>query len=363
MTMAPSRRPARVTPTRVLAVTAGLAAVVAAVLVACALLGSTGIDLERALDATLAPNPDREILFGHRVPRVLLGALAGGALAIVGAAFQALLRNPLADPYILGVSGGAALGGTIAIALGLPTIAGLATASVPLASFVGGLASIALVYGLSLRSRRSNPHDVLLIGVVFNAFASAVIMFLKTVVSAQKAQEMLFWLMGTLSMERIGPAEITLTTALVVVGGVALLVDAGRLNLLTFGDEDARTLGVDVEAVRRRVFVSSSLMIGAVVALTGLIGFVGLVVPHAVRLVFGPDHRLLLPASALVGAAFLPLADLGTRLLFPVLATATPVGVVTAFIGGPVFLWLLRRGAAGGRGTMGRGAMGRGATR
>lgn len=344
-----------VTPARVLVVCLALAALLVLVLVACALLGSTNLDLGLALDADLHPNPDREILFGHRLPRVLLGAIAGGALAIVGAAFQALLRNPLADPYILGVSGGAALGGTIAIAAGLPAVAGLATASVPLTSFLGGLGSIALVYGLSLRARRARPTDVLLIGVVFNAFASAVIMFLKTVVSAQKAQEMLFWLMGTLSMERVGETELLLTALFVVAGTLVLLADAGRLNLLTFGEEDARTLGVHVEGVRGRVFVASSLMVGAVVAVTGLIGFVGLVVPHAVRLVTGPDHRLLLPASVLVGAAFLPLADLGTRLLFPVLETATPVGVVTAVVGGPTFIWLLRRGRrlAGGDAVLG----------
>jgi iron complex transport system permease protein len=333
-----------VTPLRVALVCLGLAALLVAVLVVCTLLGSTGLDLGRALDAALTPNPDREILFGHRLPRVALGAIAGGALAVVGAAFQALLRNPLADPYILGVSGGAALGGTIAIAVGLPGVAGLATASVPLLSFAGGLGSLALVYGLSLRGRRARPHDVLLIGVVFNAFAAAVIMFLKTVVSAQKAQEMLFWLMGTLSMERISTTELALTALLAGLGALSLLLDAGRLNLLTFGDDDARGLGVDVEAVRRRVFVASSLMVGAVVSVTGLIGFVGLVVPHAVRLVVGPDHRILLPASVLVGAAFLPLADLGTRLLFPLLETATPVGVVTAVVGGPTFIWLLRRG-------------------
>lgn len=344
-----------VTPARVLLVCLGLAALLAVVLVACALLGSTGLDLERALDAARQPNPDREILFGHRVPRVVLGAVAGGALAVVGAAFQALLRNPLADPYILGVSGGAALGGTIAIAAGLPAVAGLAAASVPLTSFLGGLGSLALVYSLSIRGRRARPTDVLLIGVVFNAFASAVIMFLKTVVSAQKAQEMLFWLMGTLSMERVGGTELALTAAFVAAGTLVLLADAGRLNLLTFGEEDARTLGVAVEAVRGRVFVASSLMVGAVVAVTGLIGFVGLVVPHAVRLVVGPDHRILLPASVLVGAAFLPLADLGTRLLFPVLETATPVGVVTAVVGGPTFVWLLRRGRrlAGGDAVLG----------
>jgi iron complex transport system permease protein len=339
-----------VTPARVALVSAGLVAVLVAVLVACVLLGSAPLDLSRALDRSIEPNTAREILFG-RLRRALFGAVAGGTLAVVGAAFQALLRNPLADPFILGVSGGAALGGTIAIAAGLPAVAGLAMASVPLLSFLGGLLALVLVYALSVRNRRARPHDVLLVGVVFNAFASAVITFLKTVVSAQTAQEILFWLVGTLSsVDWIGRTQLYLAGGLALAGALVLLADARRLNLLTFGDEDARTLGVDAESVRRRVFFACSLVVGAVASVTGLIGFVGLVVPHAVRLVVGPDHRILLPATLLVGAAFLPLADLGARLAFPIFATGMPVGVVTAVIGAPTFVWLLRRGRRLGAG-------------
>ena len=333
-----------VTRARVLLVSASLLVVLLVALVACVLLGSGPLDLGRALDAGLPFNQDRDILFGERLPRVVLGALTGAALSLVGAAFQALLRNPLADPFILGISGGSALGGTLAIALGLPSIAGGALTAVPLASFAGGLGALALVYALSMRGRHVRPYEVLLVGVVFNAFASAVIMFLKTVVSAQKAQEMLFWLMGTLNLGRIALPTLLVTGAFVIAGSLVILRFAPHLNVLTFGEEGARSLGVHVESVRRWVFVASSLMVGAVVSLTGLIGFVGLVVPHAVRLVVGPDHRLLLPASALVGATLLPLADLVTRLAFPLLTTHTPVGVVTALVGGPTFVWLLRRG-------------------
>lgn len=328
---------------RVVVVCAVLGLVLVGVAVLSVLAGSGSMDLGRALDGTLEPNRDRDILLLNRLPRVALGALAGGALALVGAAFQGLLRNPLADPFILGVSGGAALGGSLAIAIGVVGSGSIAAWSVPAASFVGALASLALVYTLSLRGGRLQAFDVLLVGVVFNSFASALIMFLKTVVGAQKAQEMLYWLMGTLSVERIGGPELLATTTLVALGGAVLLVLARPLDLLALGDEAAEALGVPVEGVKRAVFAASSLVIGAIVSVTGLVGFVGLVVPHAVRLVAGPDHRLVLPASTLAGAIFLLLADLGARVLFPVLETDTPVGVVTAFVGGPVFVWLLHR--------------------
>jgi iron complex transport system permease protein len=276
---------------------------------------------------------------------VALAAIAGGALAATGVAFQALLRNPLADPYILGVSGGAALGGTAAIAAGLGAGA-LGAAFLPLAAFAGAAGSVILLYGLSRIAGRVSTTTLLLTGVVFNAFAAAVIMFVKTVVSAQKAQELLFWLMGRLDYPE---AETLLVLGGYVAVGVAVLfLDGGRMNALALGDEGAQSLGIDVEALKRRILFASSLVVGAVVSVTGLIGFVGLIVPHAVRLLLGPDHRLLLPAAALAGAAFLMLSDLVARLLFQVFWTDSPVGVVTAALGGPLFLWLLRRRAVRG---------------
>lgn len=334
-----------VTSGRVLRVCAALTVLLVASAAASASFGSTSIDLGRALSASDPPSIDRIILLHDRLPRTLLAIIVGSALAVVGAAFQALVRNPLADPFVLGTSGGAALGATASLVLGLGAIpiAGVVLPGTPLLAFAGAAASLALVYGLASFRGRLLPVHLLLIGVVFNFFASAVIMFLKTVVAAQKAQEMLLWLMGSLSLEGLSLRDIGIAGGLVGVGLVVVGASSAALNVVSLGDEGAAHLGVDLDRVRRRIFVATSLMVGAAVSVSGLIGFVGLVVPHALRLVFGPDHRLLIPASALAGAALLVLCDLAARLLFPVLTTEAPVGVLTAFIGGPVFVWLLVR--------------------
>lgn len=295
-----------------------------------------------------ADSVEYSILMEHRLPRVLLGALVGIGLASSGAAFQALMRNPLADPFILGTSGGAALGGSFAVCLGLGTmVIGTLTLSVlPVATFLGSLAALIIVYGLANARGRFAPVDVLLIGVVFNFFASAIVMFLKTMVTPQKAQELLFWLMGTLDVEQVDNNMLWLVASLVLLGFAYLMRHAHALNVLTLGEEAAGHLGIPIARVRRGVFVATSIMVGAAVSVSGLIGFVGLIVPHAVRLTLGADHRLLLPASGIAGGAFLVLCDAASRLLFPVFTTETPVGVVTALIGGPVFVYLLRRSSA-----------------
>jgi iron complex transport system permease protein len=329
---------------RVLAVSGALSLLLGLTALLGLSVGPQGIDL---LDA-LREGPGSiggDILLVARLPRVLLGLIVGGALAGAGVAFQALLRNPLADPYILGVSGGAALGGTLAIAAGLGAGA-LAAAVLPLAAFAGAVLSVLLLYGLARMGGRLSVYTLLLTGVVFNALAAAIIMFVKTVVSADKAQELLFWLMGRL----VYPSSDLLwgLGSYVAVGLAVLFADTGRMNALALGDEGARALGVDVEAAQRRILFAASLVVGAVVSTTGLIGFVGLIVPHAVRLVLGPDHRLLLPAAVLAGASFLAGSDLVARLLFQVFWNESPVGVVTALVGGPLFLWLLRRRAMEG---------------
>ncbi|GMV42061.1 MAG: ABC transporter permease [Myxococcales bacterium] len=331
------------TPARVLRVCAALAVLLVAAAAASASFGSTSIDLGHALSSE--PTIDRIILLHDRLPRTALAVIVGAALAVVGVAFQALVRNPLADPFVLGTSGGAALGATASLVLGLGAIpvAGLVLPGTPLLAFAGAAGALALVYGLASFRGRLLPVHLLLIGVVFNFFASAVIMFLKTVVAAQKAQEMLLWLMGSLSLEGLSLRDIALSGTLVAGGIAVIAASSGALNVISLGDEGAAHLGVDLDRVRRRIFVATSLMVGAAVSVSGLIGFVGLVVPHALRLVLGPDHRLLVPASALAGAALLVLCDLLARLLFPVLTTEAPVGVLTAFIGGPVFVWLLVR--------------------
>jgi iron complex transport system permease protein len=304
--------------------------------------GTEPVSLVRALGDPASI--DRAIVFEARLPRVLLGAVAGGGLAMVGVAFQAVLRNPLAEPFVLGVSGGAALGATIAILAGITAGTLLGASVVPLAALVGGLAATAIVYAISATGAERTATSMLLAGVVVNYVASAAITFLKMLVSASKAQEVLFWLVGFLDVP--SRAALAFVAAYVALGGAALLRDAGRLNLLALGDESAQHLGVDVRALERRTFLACSFIVGAIVSVTGLIGFVGLVVPHALRRVFGPDTRVILPASLFTGGATLVLCDLVSRGLFRWLHTEPPVGAVTALLGGPVFLVLMRRRAA-----------------
>lgn len=303
---------------------------------------------------------ERAIVLGARLPRVVFAAAVGAALASAGAVFQAVLRNPLADPYILGISGGAALGGTLVLAVGGGAFAGLGelgwfgdvvgAVSPGVAAFVGALGTLSVIYAVDQWSPpgRTTTFVLLLTGVIVNAFASSIILFLKSVVSAEKAQELLFYLMGTLTVE--GSSTATLATVSICVLGcvVVLFWYARDLNALSLGSEEAATLGVDVEAVRWATVVTASLAVAFAVAFTGLIGFVGLVVPHGVRLLVGPDHRLVLPCCALGGGAFLVWADLLTRVGFRAFGTSLPVGVVTAFVGGPlffVFLWRHMRGS------------------
>ncbi len=290
---------------------------------------------------------DATILFAARLPRVALAALAGGALSVVGVAFQALLRNPLADPYVLGVSGGAAAGATLAIVAGASAFTLLGAALVPAAALCGGLLATFLVYAIARAGGEVSGTTIVLAGVIVNAIASGVITFVKTLVSSAKAQELLFWLMGFLDVPSMPQLLICTIWSALGIGMIAY--DAGRLNLLALGREPAQHLGVDVGRVERRLFFAASAVAGAIVSLTGLIGFVGLVVPHAVRRMFGPDHRVVVPAALLLGATTLVACDLVTRALFRWLETEPPVGAVTALLGGPLFLLILwrTRGQAG----------------
>jgi iron complex transport system permease protein len=326
-----------------LALALGLAAVLGALALSCA-LGPQEISLGRALAGA---EPDRSILVGLRLPRALLGALVGAALAASGVALQALLRNPLAEPFVLGVSGGAALGGTLAL-LAASALAGLAgfgaaAAGVPVAlgAVAGAAGATALVFALGRIGGKLVPEAALLVGIVFNAFAAGVITVIKVLVPPEQAARMLYWLMGSIGYETAGSLAAGSAVVALSVGALALL--SGRLNLLSLGDEEAASLGVEVGRDRGLVFLASSAATGAAVALSGMVGFVGLIVPHLVRRVAGPDHRLLVPASALFGAAFLVLADAAARLAFLPLGSEPPVGALTALAGGPFFLWLLRR--------------------
>jgi iron complex transport system permease protein len=327
------------TPSRLVFAVLACAAVAAVCFVLAVVFGEQHIDLAQVMSAG---SPDETIFFRVRLPRVVLAALVGTALAVAGAALQSLLRNPLADPFVLGVSGGAALGATIALALGIGSFALVpAVSGTTVLALAGALGATGLVLSVGRVAGGDPSNTTLLAGVIFNAFALAAITFIKALVAPDRLGEILFWLAGSLGQEQ---TSTLISTGLVVVLCVAVLVAASaRLNLLTLGDEDAQSLGVDARRTRLLVLVVASTAVSAVVSLAGLIGFVGLLVPHLARLLFGHDQRVVLPTSALLGAAFLMVADLLARALFSVFHTEPPVGVITALLGGPVFLLLMVR--------------------
>ncbi|MFO7156808.1 MAG: iron ABC transporter permease [Pseudomonadota bacterium] len=327
-------------PGRAAVILFGLGLLLAGLFVLGCLAGAESIDLSRALREP--GSLDGRILFGLRLPRLALAAITGMGLAAAGAAYQGLLRNPLADPFILGVSGGAALGGTLALALGASFFAlGASRGMVAVFAASGAALATALAFVAGKRSGQLDPVRTLLAGVIFNSFAASLVTVLKTLVAPETAQQLLFWLTGSIGYES---GRTLLFAAIGTLLPTALLSTQGHaLNLLALGDEGAASLGVDVARLRNTVFFASSVVVGIAVSLTGLVAFVGLLVPHLLRLAFGADHRLLIPASALGGAIFLVAADLGARLLFPLLGTELPAGALTALAGGPFFLFLFLR--------------------
>ncbi len=325
---------------RFAAVLCGLALLLAAAVALSLAFGGGRLDLAAAWGDTASPEHD--ILFYSRLPRILLGVIVGFALSSGGVAFQSLLRNPMADPYILGVSGGAALGSVVAVSLGL------AFTWVSSVAFVSALASLLLIYWIAQTKGRLPVYTLLLTGVIFNAFSFALIMFINSLVSFEQAHRIWYLMVGSLEAESYG--KIAVTGGFVLAGFLLLFLHAGKMNLMALGDSSAQYLGLDVEKFRRHIFFAASLMIGATVSLSGLIGFVGLFIPHMVRLWLGSDHRLLLPASALFGAAFLVLADLAARTVLSGsdYQTQIPVGVLTALIGGPFFVYLVKKPSSRG---------------
>lgn len=291
--------------------------------------------------------PDWDV-FVSRLTRSGLAMAVGMMLAVVGTLYQALTRNPLADPFLLGVSGGAAVGATLAITLGagLFTVGSWAFALPSFAAFAGALAALFLVVRLSMVRGKLSMLRLLLVGVVVNFLASAVVMILKTFGGALEVRSLLLWLVGTLSWAT--PTEVVFTVVVGIVGSLYCFRWMAALNVLSVGDPGAELMGIDVSRVQRHIFFVSSLLVGIAVSVSGLIGFVGLVVPHAMRKIVGPDHRMLLPAAILGGGIFLLLCDVLARLMFPLLGSDAPVGVVTSLVGGPVFLWLLAKDDKGG---------------
>ena len=304
---------------------------------------SPGEVLRALFDGAADPaDPVVTVVRRIRLPRAILAGIVGASLALAGLGFQAITRNPLADPTVLGVSSGAAFGVTVAMALGV-----LGPFSHPAASalcaFAGALAAALAVYAIARLDGRLPVATLLLSGVIVGLFFSACVMLLTALLAAAELQGVVLWLMGTLGPTR--PATlvvlgVALATGIGVLGG-----QAARLNLLALGEEQALTLGVEGERVKRTVFVAASLVTGAAISVAGSIGFVGLIVPHAARLLLGPDNRRLVPAVAILGAAFLVLADLVARTVAS--PAEIPVGVVTSFCGAPLFILLLRRRRGG----------------
>jgi iron complex transport system permease protein len=276
----------------------------------------------------------RLVVFGLRLPRIALGILVGAALSTAGAGFQALLRNPLADPYVLGVSSGAALGAILSLIVAPHT-----PGAIQAAAFAGAAATIAAVYFLGRRGGQLDSATLLLAGIVTASFLSAVIMFLMTTLSGRDLRGMAFWLMGDLTGAPV--VGLKWLYFLMLVGVGSIYTTTSDLNLILTGEREAWHLGVNVSRVKLVVYVAASLLTGLAVSVSGAIGYVGLLVPHVMRMLFGTDYRLLIPASAIGGAIAIVLADTLARTV--VAPTELPVGAMTALAGAPVFIYLMRR--------------------
>jgi ABC-type Fe3+-siderophore transport system permease subunit len=326
---------------RLVVISGAFGALLLALLVTAPVVGSTRISLARVFDRSIPfqDNLDAQIFFIARLPRVVAAAIVGGSLAAAGVVFQALLRNPLASPDTLGVSTGAALGAMLAITFHLDFNVG-GIPSVPLASFLGALGALGAVYALASGRRRGLSTTVLLLaGVTMTAFLTALILFTQYMADFTDTFRTVRWMMGILDVGGYTPILAGLPMLVAAYGIFATLPRA--LDLLSLGADAAAARGVNVVRAERLALVSASLATGAAVAISGPVGFIGIVVPHLIRLLVGSDHRLVLPAAILFGATFLIICDLIARTLFA--PVEFPVGVITALIGGPFFLWLLVR--------------------
>jgi iron complex transport system permease protein len=327
--------------TRLAVTVAVFSTLLLAALALAPVVGSTPISLVRVFDRSLpfADNLDAQIFFIARLPRVVAAALVGASLAAAGVVFQALLRNPLATPDTLGVSSGAALGAMLAITFHLDfSVAGLP--AIPLASFAGSLCALGVVYALAAGRRRGLSTTVLLLaGVTMTGFLSALTLFVQYMSDFTATFRTVRWLMGMLDVGGYGPILTVLPMLIIAFGMFATLPRS--LDLISLGADAAAARGVNVVGAERTALISASLATGAAVSIGGPISFIGLVVPHLVRLFVGSDHRLVLPSSALFGAVFLIVCDLVARVAFAPIEL--PVGIITALIGGPFFLWLLVR--------------------
>ena len=268
-----------------------------------------------------------------RVARVMLGVLAGAGLSVCGVVLQAILRNPLADPYLLGTSSGAGLGAVAAIVLGI------SSTYLPFAAFGGALLSIILVYNLAKEGSKIPVQSLILSGVIVAIALSGVIVFSISISSNQTLHGIMWWLLGSLQIYEL--KLLFVVGLIVVLGTISIFALSQDLNAISIGEEEATHLGIETEAIKKLLFLITSLITGALVSITGIIGFVGLIIPHMMRLVVGPNHKTLIPAACLGGAAFLVLCDTFSRSLFPPIEI--PIGVITSLVGAPIFITLLKR--------------------
>lgn len=324
---------------RLLIVTVSLAIILLITMIIGLASGPAGFGLSAALREISNPSKIdnklmHDIIWHLRFPRVLLAALLGATLSLGGMVFQALLRNPLAEPYILGISGGSAIGAIVGILLGLARFPGIW-----LTAFAGSLSILGVLYLMASGRSMLRGNSLLLSGVMVNAFCAAVIMFLVSMVQDSRLHNIIFWLMGDLAAAtRNNVLALTIT---VVPCFIIIFIRSHSLNLLTLGNDMAHSMGVNIKATTTLMLIITSLMVSATVSYCGLVGFVGLVMPHMLRLVVGPDHRVLAPASILGGAAFMVVCDTLSRTLPD--QGEMPVGVITALIGAPLFVYLLKR--------------------
>ena len=327
------------TPRKTVLTLGGLCVALLVFMIGSLMVGSTPIsiaELWRALVDPSDPSSEihRTILLNIRLPRVLLALIVGSGLSVAGATLQALLRNPLAEPYILGISSGGTVGALIAMMSGI----GMAYLTTPLFSFIGSGLVMLLVFGLGHRRGILDTNALLLSGVMVGAFFSAMVLLFTAMVN-QDLRTAYLWLIGNLSSADI--RSFWVVGPLIVLASIALSTQSRYFNLISTGDETALHLGVEVDRVKRFSYLLASFITGLAVSVSGVVGFVGLVVPHACRLMFGPDHRLLLPASFLAGATYLVACDLLSRIVLA--PSEIPVGVVTAVVGAPIFIYLLKK--------------------
>ena len=341
MTSGTSIQSGYVTLRRTLLVCGVLLLALFVILLAASVIGSQRLPLAATLCALTGKSncglssEQQAILFDIRLPRILLAGAVGTCLAAAGAGYQALLRNPLAEPYLLGVSNGAAVGTMTAL-----VFFGAHEWSRPLMAFAGALSATFVVYRLARGRAGASPERLILAGVIVTTFLSSAIVFITTLMDATRIRSFTFWLLGDLSGTTASLLSIAFIAA--AIGVAILILNARALNLMMLGERDAFDLGVEVGLVRLVVFVAASLLVGASVASSGSVGYVGLVVPHLVRLSFGSDNRLVLPAAAIAGATFVIVADTLARTV--IAPRELPVGAITALIGAPLFVYLLRKG-------------------